>query len=162
MTQMGSPSFALRAAQTTEVSEALRDLLLLADPDPVAVVSYATAGPCFAAFVDERLVGAAVLAESAPHTMEIKNIAVAIDSQGRGIGRFLLEFIIREARSREYTYMEVSTGNSSLGPLALYQKLGFRISGVTPDYFTEHYAERIEEHGIHCRDRIHLHLDLRN
>ena len=161
MTQASSPPFAFRAAQTTEVSEALRDLLLLADPDPVAVASYATEGHCFAAYVDGCLAGAAVLAECAPGTLVLKNIAVRAELQGRGTGKNLLRFLIEEARARGYTYMTVSTGNSSLGPLALYQKAGFRMVGITPDYFTKHYAERIVEHGIHCRDRIHLQLDLR-
>jgi len=162
MKQANAPTIAFRAAQTTDISKALRDLLLLADPDPDAVATYARSGHCYAAFVDGRLSGAAVLADSAPGTMEIKNIAVAIDVQGRGYGKLLLDFLIRETRAREYTCMSVATGNSSLGPMALYQKAGFRIVGVTPDYFTEHYAEPIEEHGIQCRDRIHLHLDLRD
>jgi len=161
MRQTVSNTFVVRAAQTTDLSDALRDLLLLADPNPDAVASYSTSGHCFAAFVDGRLTGAAVLADSVPGTLEIKNIAVAPECQGRGFGKCLLEFLIQEARAREYTCMIVSTGNSSLGPLALYQKAGFRLVGITPDFFTEHYPEPIEEHGIRCRDRIQLHLDLR-
>ena len=159
MSQASSKAF--RAAQATDLSDDLRDLLLLADPDSDAVAAYAKAGRCYAAFVDGCLSGAAVLTESGPDTMEIKNIAVATESQGHGIGKLFLEFLIQEARFHEYKYMNVATGNSSFGPLALYQKAGFRITGITPDFFTKHYAERIEEHGIHCRDRIHLHLDLR-
>jgi ribosomal protein S18 acetylase RimI-like enzyme len=161
MRQANSTTLTIRAAQTTDISDTLRDLLLLADPDPQAVASYLSSGDCYVAFIDGRLSGVAVLAESAPDTLEIKNIAVAPESQGRGTGKHILGFLIQEARSREYTNMEVTTGNSSLGPLALYQKAGFRIVGITPNYFTEHYTERIEEHGIHCRDRIHLRLDLR-
>lgn len=161
MRQAITPTFAFRAVQTTVLSEDVRELLLLADPDSHEVALYAASGYCYAAFVDGRLTGAAVLAESAPDTLEIKNIAVAVDAQGHGIGKLFLEFLIQEARFREYNYMSVATGNSSLGPLALYQKAGFRIIGVTPDYFVDLYAERIEEHGIHCRDRIHLHLNLR-
>lgn len=161
MRQANFTTFAVRAAQTTDISNGLCDLLLLADPDPQTVTSYVSSGHCYAVVVDGRLSGAAVLSETAPDTLEIKSIAVAPELQGRGIGKLVLAFLIQEARTREYARLTVFTGNSSLGPLALYQKAGFRMVGITPDYFIEHYAERIEEHGIHCRDRIQLHLDLR-
>ncbi|WCN36270.1 hypothetical protein [Aneurinibacillus uraniidurans] len=35
--------------------------------------------------------------------------------------------------------VEIGTGNSSIGQLALYQKCGFRIIGVDRDFFIKHY-----------------------
>jgi ribosomal protein S18 acetylase RimI-like enzyme len=56
--------------------------------------------------------------------------------------------------------LEVGTGNSSIGQLALYQKCGFRITGIDYNYFIRHYDEPIFENGIPCRDMIRLAIDL--
>ncbi len=56
--------------------------------------------------------------------------------------------------------MEIGTGNSSVNQLSLYQKCGFRITGIEHDYFTKHYEEEIVENGLLCRDMIRLSLDL--
>lgn len=67
---------------------------------------------------------------------------------------------IQVAKSKGYKTIEVGTGNSSVGQLALYQKCGFRIIGVDMDFFIKHYPELIFENGIQCRDMIRLSQDL--
>ena len=156
-----SPAYRFRGVPPEYVSEAIREPLLIANPDPRGVAAFSTSGHTYEAVVDEDLSGAVVLAELFSGMIEIKNISLLAEVQGCGVGKKFLDYLIQEARSREHTVVAVSTGNSSLGPLALYQKAGFHISGITPDYFTNHYADAIEEHGIRCRDRIHLQLDLR-
>ncbi len=59
-----------------------------------------------------------------------------------------------------YKTLEVCTGNSSIGQLALYQKCGFRMSGIERDFFIKHYHEPIFENGIQCRDRVRLTQEL--
>ena len=59
-------------------------------------------------------------------------------------------------RNQSYQQLLVSTGDSSIGQLALYQKCGFRIESIERDYFIRHYPEVIIENGIQCRDRICL------
>lgn len=63
---------------------------------------------------------------------------------------------IQTAKSKGYKTIEVGTGNSSIGQLALYQKCGFRITGIDMDFFIKHYPEEIFENGIQCRDMVRL------
>lgn len=80
---------------------------------------------------------------------------------GKGIGRQLATHAIETARAQGYKTMEMGTGNSSIGQLALYQKCGFRIVGVDLDFFVRHnYLEEIYENGIQCRDMIRMSQDL--
>lgn len=72
----------------------------------------------------------------------------------------LVRHAIETASSMGYKAIELGTGNSSVGQLALYQKCGFRIVGVDRDFFTIHYDEPIYENGIQCRDMVRLALSL--
>jgi ribosomal protein S18 acetylase RimI-like enzyme len=76
--------------------------------------------------------------------------------QGQGHGKRMLEAVLKELRGKGGQQVVVRTGNSSIGNLAFYQKLGFRMVEIEPDYFIREYAEPIFEDGIQCRDRIHL------
>jgi len=67
---------------------------------------------------------------------------------------------IQVAKTKGYKTIEIGTGNSSLGQLALYQKCGFRIVGVDRDFFVRHYQDEIFENGIQCRDMVRLSQDL--
>lgn len=78
--------------------------------------------------------GVYVLLPTRPVTVELVNIAVAEEQQGRGIGKQMVMHAIQTARRDGYSVMEVGTGNSSIGQLALYQKCGFRIVAVDMDF----------------------------
>ncbi|HEY4600678.1 MAG TPA: GNAT family N-acetyltransferase [Cerasibacillus sp.] len=136
------------------------DLLLLADPSRNIVVEYLKSGECFIAESDNQLVGVYVLLPTRPQTVEIVNIAVVEEHHGKGIGKFLVKNAIKTAKKNGYKTIEIGTGNSSIGQLALYQKCGFRITGVDIDFFVRHYQEEIFENGIQCRDMIRLSQDL--
>lgn len=131
-------------------------LLLLADPSRKLVEEYLGSGPCFVAMGDNRMIGVCVLLQKGPELIEIMNIAVDEQYQGRGIGRQLIEYAIGHAREQGYKMIEIGTGNSGIGQLALYQKCGFRITGVDRDFFTRNYSEAIYENGIQCQDMIRL------
>lgn len=138
------------------------ELLLLADPERAAIERYLSKSQVFALRAgDERIVGVIVLTPlPAPDEIEIKNIAVAEDQQGQGLGRALLSFAVAEARRQGMRAIEIGTGNSSLGQLALYQKTGFRMHRIDRDFFTRNYAAPIFENGIQCRDMVILRLEL--
>ncbi|MGG0186414.1 GNAT family N-acetyltransferase [Bacillus rhizoplanae] len=107
-------------------------LLLLADPSERQLQSYLQRGMIYVAKRDEHVIGSYILLETRPNTMEIMNIAVCEQEQGKGIGK----------------------------QLALYQKCGFRIFSIDFDYFSKHYEEENIENGIVCRDMIRLTMDL--
>lgn len=136
------------------------DLLLLADPSHTIVEDYLKRGECLIAESNEKIVGVYVLLPTRPETVELVNIAVAEEQNGRGIGKQLVMDAIQTAKKKGYKTVEIGTGNSSIGQLALYQKCGFRIIGVDLNFFIRHYSEEIFENGIQCRDMIRLSQDL--
>ncbi|WP_435921492.1 GNAT family N-acetyltransferase [Paenibacillus sp. DYY-L-2] len=135
------------------------DLLLLADPSRVKVDEYLSRGSCYVAHPassSEEVIGVFVLLNTGPETVEIMNVAVREDAQGKGYGKFLVRQAIEIAKEQGVKTIEIGTGNSSLLQLALYQKCGFRIVGVDPDFFVRNYDEEIYENGIQCRDMIRM------
>ena len=136
------------------------ELLLLADPSKSIVEDYLAKGECFVAESNEQIIGVYVLLPTRPKTVEIVNVAVAEEHQGKGIGKLLIGDAIRVAKTKGYKTIEIGTGNSSIGQLALYQKCGFRIVSVDHNYFIKHYSEEIYENGIQCIDMIRLSKEL--
>ncbi|HLR67190.1 MAG TPA: GNAT family N-acetyltransferase [Virgibacillus sp.] len=132
------------------------ELLLLADPSKKIVEEYVHKGECYIAETEQKIIGVYVLLATKPETVEIINIAVIENQHGKGIGKQLLLNAIKIAKVNGYRIIEIGTGNSSIGQLALYQKCGFRIVGIDPDFFVRHYSEKIFENGIQCRDMIRL------
>ncbi len=84
------------------------------------------------------------------------NIAVKPEKQGIGFGQKMIGVAIKIASAAGVTKMQVGTGNSSIDQLAFYQKCGFRLASVYPNYFVENYDQEIWENGILCRDKIML------
>lgn len=137
------------------------DLLLLADPSQEMIEEYLQRGQCYVGLNErEQVIAVIVLLPTRPGTLEIVNIAVREAFQGRGIGKKLIYFAMDKAREQNVKTIEIGTGNSSVGQLLLYQKCGFRITGIDRDFFIRHYSEEIYENGIQCRDMIRLSHDL--
>lgn len=136
------------------------DLLLLADPSPTLVEEYLQRGECFISESEGDIIGVYVLLATKPETIELVNIAVAEKHQNKGIGKKMIMDAIEVAKRSGVKTIEVGTGNSSIGQIALYQKCGFRITGIDPNFFIRHYSEAIFENGIQCRDMIRLSQDL--
>lgn len=136
------------------------ELLLLADPSQKLVEEYLKRGSCFVAEIRNQLIGVHVLLPTRPQTIEIVNIAVDEKYQGNGVGKYLLKHAIQTAQAMGYSTIEIGTGNSSIGQLALYQKCGFRIVRVDLNFFLRHYEEDIIENGIRCTDMIRLSQDV--
>lgn len=135
------------------------ELLLLADPSREIVEEYVNRGECFIAENEQQIIGVYVLLPTRPETVELVNVAVAEEQHGRGIGKLLVMDAIKVAKTKGYKTIEIGTGNSSIGQLALYQKCGFRVVGVDLDFFVRHYPEKIFENGIQCRDMVRLSQD---
>lgn len=136
------------------------DLLLEADPSRKIVEEYIRRADCYIAEDSNTVVGVYVLLPTRPETVELVNLSVLESEQGKGLGRKLVLHAIQIARSNKFQRIEIGTGNSSIGQLALYQKCGFRIVGVDTDYFSKNYREEIYENGILCKDMIRLSRDL--
>ena len=135
------------------------ELLLLADPSEKNIVKYVENGEMYVAVDDEVIVGVYVLCEIAPSTVELMNIAVAENHQGKGIGKVLINHAIHIAKEKGMQSIELGTGNSSIQQLAFYQKCGFRMSEIMQDFFVANYDEPIFENGIQCRDMVRFKLE---
>ena len=136
------------------------ELLLLADPSQQLVEQYLKRGECYVAETDGAVIGVYVLLPTRPDTAEIVNVAVHELYQGQGIGKRLVNHAIQTAKAQGCRTVEIGTGNSGVGQLALYQKCGFRITGVDRDFFLRHYDEPIYENGIQVVDMVRLSQDI--
>ena len=141
-----------------EITSELMGLLLTADPDSDAILSYITDSVVLVCQVDSKFVSIAVLTKHG-EMAELKNIAVLSEYQGKGIAKEMINEVKRLAKQSGAKIIEVGTGNSSLSQLALYQKCGFRMHSIDSGYFNS-YPEPIFENGIHCIDMVRLRAEL--
>ncbi|WP_347552107.1 GNAT family N-acetyltransferase [Pseudalkalibacillus hwajinpoensis] len=130
-------------------------LLLEADPSIPHIKEYISKGKCYVAKEDGEVIGVYVLLPIESSITEIKNIAVKETWRDKGIGKKLIKDALQRAEKNGMKSVEIGTGNSSIGQLALYQKCGFRISEIVMGFFDD-YPEEIMEDGIRCRDMIRL------
>lgn len=131
-------------------------LLLLADPSEELVRDYLHKGQCYVAEDGAEIIGEYVLLPTSKENVELINVAVVEKYHGKGIGKQLVLDAVERAKMEGFQAIEVGTGNSSIGQLALYQKCGFRMIGIDHDFFVRNYDEEIFENGIQCRDMIRL------
>jgi aminoglycoside 6'-N-acetyltransferase I len=108
----------------------------------------------------QEVIGAIVLSALSANCCEIKNIAVKTEFQGRGVGKFLLDFAVEAAKNEHYQSICIGTSNSSTGQLHLYQKKGFEIKEIIKAFFTDNYPEPIYENGIQAKHLIMLEMKL--
>ncbi|MDF2660248.1 MAG: acetyltransferase, partial [Paenibacillus sp.] len=130
------------------------------DPSKQLVERYLQRGTSYVAVDSGEIVGVYVLLPTRPATVELVNVSVREEHQGKGIGKQLVRHAVRQAREEGYQTIEVGTGNSSVDQLALYQKCGFRMVGIDRDFFLRHYEEPIFENGIQVTDMVRLSQDL--
>lgn len=142
----------------SEVNEEIIALLLEADPSREQINQCLSNGQMYGIYAENNLMGCMVITESEPQVLEIKNIAVNTRYRGQGIGTRLLQYAITEAQNSEAHTLRICTGNSSIDQLKLYQRVGFRITGVIPNHFVDNYDEAIWENDIQCRDLIVLNM----
>ncbi len=81
--------------------------------------------------------------------------------QGRGVAKKLIAAVVEQARTNGTTRLITATSNDDLSALALYQRLGFTITGVLVGRLVEHH-NGVEPGfgGIPVRDEIQLELRL--
>ena len=136
------------------------DLLLEADPSRELIDEYLAVSEVYVALLSSRIVGTYVLYPGSPDMAEIKNISVKDEYQGRGIGTLMLRDATMRAKEKGFKTLMIGTGNTSFGPLYLYQREGFDISAIKRNFFIENYPEDIYENGIRVRHLLVLRKDL--
>ena len=121
------------------------------------LASYLDDGDIFVARDGDDVLGhLQLVATDDADTLEIKNMAVAVERQGSGIGHALVEHALQHARLGGATRVLVATGTADVGNLRFYQRLGFRMLSAERDVFTRAfgYPDGLEVDGIPLRDRV--------
>jgi predicted GNAT family N-acyltransferase len=78
------------------------------------------------AFEDDKMLGCCMLIETEPGTVRLRQMAVANNLQGKGIGRAMMQFAENIARDRGFRKITMHARKSATG---FYEKLGYVISG---------------------------------
>ncbi|WP_028304272.1 ribosomal protein S18-alanine N-acetyltransferase [Oceanospirillum maris] len=100
-------------------------------------------------YIQERLVGYAMLQKIADE-WHLHNIAVQDTLQGQGIGRFLLEAVIEEAKQQNLALILLEVRESNAPARHLYRQLGFTEDGVRKGYYTVPGQEREDAVLMSC------------
>ena len=132
------------------------DLLLLADPTEQAINKYIFTSDIYVLEHDNNITGIYVLLATSTEEIEIKNIAVVTNCQGRGMGKLMLRDAALRAKGNGFRVIVVGTGDASIGQLRLYQEEGFQVSGVRKNFFVDNYPEPIYEEGKQLKDMVIL------
>lgn len=89
------------------------------------------------AFDGEQLIGTVTLlldcAQNQPHRAEIAKMITRISHRGRGVAKALMRAAERMAVERARTLLVLDTAADG-GASGLYERLGFQLAGVIPDY----------------------------
>jgi ribosomal protein S18 acetylase RimI-like enzyme len=139
--------------------EELRGFFELAEDSAAELDSYLNAGRVLTASAGPDVVGHLQLVETGrPGRVEIKNMAVRPDLQGRGVGGRLVRAAVDLVTAESGTALVVATAAADVGNLRFYQRQGFRLRSVERDAFTlaTGYPAGIQLDGIELRDRVWL------
>lgn len=132
-------------------------LLLLADEAEHMIDRYLERGRMFVLW-DGGAVGECVVTDEGDGILEIKNIATAPEHQGKGYGRMLIDFLVKEFRGR-YSVLQVGTGDSPL-TVPFYEACGFSRSHTVKGFFTENYSHPIYECGVQLVDMVYFRREM--
>lgn len=143
----------MKIIEVKENKKQYLDLLLLADEQEDMIDRYLDKGRMYV-LDDNGIKCECVLMDEGNGTLEIKNIATAPQYQGKGYAKFLIDFIV-EKYKREYTVLQVGTGDSPL-TIPFYEKCGFVRSHIIPNFFIDNYNHIIYEGGVQLRDMVYL------
>lgn len=133
-------------------------LLLLADEQEDMIDRYLERGTMYALEDGGEVRAVCVITDEGNGTAELKNLAVEPQSQRRGYGRNMVEFAARTCRG-SYDRLLVGTGDSPL-TLPFYERCGFVLSHIVPNFFIEHYDHPIFEAGRQLINMIYLSMEL--
>ena len=129
------------------------DLLLLADEQEDMIDRYLEHGTMYV-LEDGGVKAECVVTDEGGGILELKNIAVRPEVQGRGYGKALVDFLVRTYKER-YTVLQVGTGDSP-STIPFYESCGFRRHHLVKNFFTDHYDHPIYEGGVQLVDMVYL------
>jgi len=96
----------------------------------------------WAGWVDGRILGCIALKELDPCHGEIKSMHTLAEARGTGVGRALLEYLLREAKDRGYRRLSLETGSMEgfCPARELYAGSGFSPCPPFANYFEDPHS----------------------
>ena len=133
-------------------------LLLLADEQENMIDLYLDRGAMFVLEEDGIIKGECVVTDEGDGVLEIQNLAVAPEYQGKGYGKQLIEYVVNHYKNR-YKVLQVGTGDSPL-TVPFYEHCGFVQHHIIKNYIVDHYDQPIFEGGKQLIDKVYLRMKL--
>ena len=128
-------------------------LLLLADEQEDMIDRYLERGTMYV-LEDGGVKAECVVTDEGGGILELKNLAVEPESQRKGYGKALIDFLVCKYKGR-YSVLQVGTGDSPL-TIPFYEKCGFVRSHRIENFFTDNYDHPIYECSIQLIDMVYL------
>lgn len=147
----------MKIREVIDHKKAYVDLLLLADEQEDMIDRYLERGTMYV-LEDDGVKAECVVTDEGGGILELKNIAVAPDCQGKGYGKALVNFLV-QAYEEQYTVLQVGTGDSP-STIPFYESCGFRRHHLVKNFFTDHYDHPIYECGVQLVDMVYLQREL--
>ena len=123
-------------------------LLLLADEQEDMVDRYLERGTMYV-LEDGGVRAECVVTDEGGGVLELKNIAVEPEAQGRGYRTY----------AGRYEVLQAGTGDSP-ATVPFYEACGFRRHHLVRNFFTDHYDHPIYEGGVRLVDMVYLRRNL--
>ncbi len=141
--------------QITEKKKQYLDLLLLADEQEEMIDRYLERGDMFV-LQDEhkKAIAVAVVTVEGDNVVELKNLAVLKEEQGKGYGKRMIEYVCK-FYSEKYRMLFVGTGDIDV-TVGFYKHCGFTYSHRVKNFFIENYDHPIYEDGVQLKDMVYL------
>lgn len=125
----------LTAADVEDVSRIEKDVFSLPwKPDDFLAMVEADYAYYFVAEENSEIAGYCGLRNMAGEG-EITNVAVAEKFRRRGVGRGLMEYLLKKAASLGIEALTLEVRVSNIPAISLYESLGFRGEGVRPGFY---------------------------
>ena len=147
----------MKIRKVIDHKKAYLDLLLLADEQEDMIDRYLERGTMYV-LEDDGVKAECVVTDEGGGVLELKNIAVAPDCQGKGYGKAFVDFLVRTYRG-QYMVLQAGTGDSP-STIPFYESCGFRRHHLVKNFFTDHYDHPIYECGVQLVDMVYLQREL--
>lgn len=143
----------MEVTEVTENKKRFLPLLLLADEQEDMIDRYLERGTMYI-LNDDGVKAECVVTDEGNRILEIKNIAVNPEFQGKGYGKKLVDFLM-EFYSEDFDTLQVGTGDSPL-TIPFYEKCGFERHHTIKNFFIDNYDHPIFEFGVQLIDMIYM------
>lgn len=147
----------MKIREVTDCKKEYLALLLLADEQEDMVDRYLERGTMYV-LEDGGVKAECVVTDEGDGILELKNIAVKPDCQGKGYGKALVDFLV-QTYIGQYTVLQVGTGDSP-STIPFYESCGFRRHHLVKNFFTDHYDHPIYECGVQLVDMVYLQREI--